>query len=732
MALCIPTLVGPVSELTKSIRVQGALPGATIRISAIGSNPREVAKGIASGGNDRIPIYDSLKADDILVVAQELSDDTSGTTAESMGMPVQQVPAKLGHVGFVSHLYKCGSYLWLSGGFPGATVDVRDSTNTVIGSGESEEGDVRMTLSAPLSGVVTAYQRIPSVTGPIHYGYPDQINLRPLSSPSIMGSLIECQTQILVHAVFDGAQVTVQKDDGTEQSAGFDRNSLWFPLTAPLAVGEKLKVRQTMHRQCEQFSDFSIPYSVQEAADVPPPVIQTPICAGSRRISVSTLIPGSIVTLTINGKMYKGMPAGIVHSFEVDSLAVGTVKATMELCGVIKESTTVQIDPSGNQLLVKLLEPLYSCARAVSIGNITPGTALQVWKSDGVQETAISSIHHIFSQEVSIPVTPYLQEGEKLWVKQWSCSDVAITSNSSVVVAHPTSVSPVIIEPVYTNTSSFAVKNAVAGALVEAYIQRNQTTDWAFCGSAIGKPALTILPLNLVLAEGDRIKIRQLFCSAEERLSLFTNPPVTVVAYTATKTATRSGTFTRNNCPGGQTGSSVLYSQSATATAKSIYSQADADQKAQLAAETSAQQAVDAGGQAYANQQGSCRLPSPVLDSYDTNTFVLKGKGFKPSAPVWIRMTVSGTVVVSDSFGNLASLTDYRSGFPYYQTTADSTGNINLTVDHKKALPPLPYADMLYFGALPGETLYISAHDGRPNTDDITGVLWSNTWSETM
>jgi len=95
-------------------------------------------------------------------------------------------------------------------------------------------------------------------------------------------------------------------------------------------------------------------------------------------------------------------------------------------------------------------------------------------------------------------------------------------------------------------------------------------------------------------------------------------------------------------------------------------------------------------------------------------------------------MTVSGTVVVSDSFGNLASLTDYRSGFPYYQTTADSTGNINLTVDHKKALPPLPYADMLYFGALPGETLYISAHDGRPNTDDITGVLWSNTWSETM
>ena len=261
---------------------------------------------------------------------------------------------------------------------------------------------------------------------------------------------------------------------------------------------------------------------------------------------------------------------------------------------------------------------------------------------------------------------------------------------------------------------------------------RNQTTAWVFCGSAIGRPAITTLYLNTTLGEGDQLKVRQLFCSADERLSKFTHPPVTVVAYTSTKTATKSGTFKRNNCAAGQIGSSVSYPQSATATAKSIYSQADADQKAQVAAETAAQNAVNSGGQAYANQQGTCTMPTPVLDTYDKNTLTLKGKGFKASAQVWIRMTVSGTVTVSDSQGNPASFSDIRTSLPYYQTTADSAGSINVTVDPKTVLPSLSYGGLVYVGALPGETLYISAHDGRPDASDLTEVLWSNTLSMTV
>jgi len=171
MALCIPTLVGPVSELTKSIRVQGSLPDAIITIFSIGSNARIVAQDKALGGDDRLALVAGagpLQADDILVVSQELSGDASDTTPESMGMPVQMIPTALGHVGFVSHLYECGEYLWVNGAFPGATVEVRDNNNSVIGSGESNEGDVRMALSSNFSGNVTAHQLIPSVIGPDH------------------------------------------------------------------------------------------------------------------------------------------------------------------------------------------------------------------------------------------------------------------------------------------------------------------------------------------------------------------------------------------------------------------------------------------------------------------------------------------------------------------------------------------------------------------------------------
>jgi YD repeat-containing protein len=62
----------------------------------------------------------------------------------------------------------------------------------------------------------------------------------------------------------------------------------------------------------------------------------------------------------------------------------------------------------------------------------------------------------------------------------------------------------------------------------------------------------------------------------------------------------QSGTFTRNNCTGGATGSSVTYTVAA-GTYNSTVSQADADQKAQ--------NDVNNNGQAYANNNGACLQP---------------------------------------------------------------------------------------------------------------------------
>lgn len=77
-------------------------------------------------------------------------------------------------------------------------------------------------------------------------------------------------------------------------------------------------------------------------------------------------------------------------------------------------------------------------------------------------------------------------------------------------------------------------------------------------------------------------------------------------AYSSTKTQTASGTFTRNNCNPNCDGQTSLYSQTRTETRTSFVSQADADTLANNAAYAAALDAVNAGGQAYANANGAC------------------------------------------------------------------------------------------------------------------------------
>ena len=53
MALCQPTVAGPLSELSQSVRVQGQLSGAKVTVRAGG---RTVAQGNASSGDQRFPL----------------------------------------------------------------------------------------------------------------------------------------------------------------------------------------------------------------------------------------------------------------------------------------------------------------------------------------------------------------------------------------------------------------------------------------------------------------------------------------------------------------------------------------------------------------------------------------------------------------------------------------------------------------------------------------------------
>ncbi len=72
MALGIPSVVGPISEWMESVVVEGCSPGVTVFVQTDEPSPVVVAKGIAAGGRDGIPVVVKLKAGQHLVAFQTL------------------------------------------------------------------------------------------------------------------------------------------------------------------------------------------------------------------------------------------------------------------------------------------------------------------------------------------------------------------------------------------------------------------------------------------------------------------------------------------------------------------------------------------------------------------------------------------------------------------------------------------------------------------------------------
>jgi len=122
--------------------------------------------------------------------------------------------------------------------------------------------------------------------------------------------------------------------------------------------------------------------------------------------------------------------------------------------------------------------------------------------------------------------------------------------------------------------------------------------------------------------------------------------------------------------------------------------------------------------------------PPPQITGYDRNTLVVTGKNFLPNQTVYVRITASGSV--PDGQGGIRS--DLRDNYGHMvQLSSDGTGHISGVVDPKTQLQPIvidALSGETWYGAYPGETVSITAHDGRPGSS-FDGHLWSIVYSFT-
>ena len=529
MALGIPSVVGPISEWMDSIIVEGCSPGVTVLVQSDEPSPVVVAKGIAAGGRDWIPVVGTLKAGQRLVSFQTVPGDTSFTTPSKLAVTVSASPishAQLPPLAFVTKLYSCGRAVWLKGAASGAVVSLT-SGGSPLGSGRADQaGNARFGITPFLPGpnvAVTAIQAAPA-TFPALTGAPQAITRNTLPSP--IGKLpppkvgqpapMGCESSIRINGVIDGAEITVERaSDGTRDVAVFDLDGLWFDLSKPFpATGDRVSIRQALSPRCHEF-----PSDPQEEkigpARAPDPLDVAEPCTGSALVHVQNLRPGAKLRVAVPGSRpldYIVPPGTTIWDVPVEPLPPDkTITVTMEICS-FSTSTTVAIQGDAPIPDPTMVPDLYRCARAVSV-KTTAGTWLELWGDAGSGPMQLSPRVYAKHSLQSVGVSPFLTTPEKVWARQMACFGAWADGPSLEVQPHPRLKPVELHEPLVEGSRAVLPLNAIPGAHVIIWATDTEATFTELLGEKDVTLASPAVGLKRPLTKRDVVWATQEMCS---------------------------------------------------------------------------------------------------------------------------------------------------------------------------------------------------------------------------
>jgi hypothetical protein len=508
MALLPPSVVGPLSECSSHVRVEGQLTGSTVDLVANGAH---VGSGVASWSNEVFPLNAgvTLAAGARVAATQTLGGQTSQPSPQPV--VVQKKPPVVGNVGCKTHIYVCGQCLWLDGMVPGATVDVRVG-GVVRGSGRADDGTARLGLATQTGAgdVLEAQQTACGVAGPVTpLPPPDQLPVakgeRLLPAPTVQSPLKACQRAVTVSNVFEGGQVILSQTAGPTEQSCFDQSALWFG-TNPLVLGETVSARQRFPH-CELDSLNSPGVIVGPATPVPSPTVVPPLCEGTTAVQLTGLLPGSRVRISQNGAdLGTGEAPDSSFGFEVPPLTGGdVVTARQELCGIWSAaSNNVKVNPKPVSLPKPVVPgPLYECAAIVRVTHIHPGSHVYVYS--GLLAAPIGN-QLVDNTEADIPVAPQLIKGDKVYAQEVGCG-LTVKSAPKTVQAVVKPGPPQVLAPVEDCMRSVTVGNVLPGARVDVYVNGSWRGTATAGGATVEVPIL-FGPLHV----GDEVSARQRIC----------------------------------------------------------------------------------------------------------------------------------------------------------------------------------------------------------------------------
>jgi hypothetical protein len=525
-----PIVHGPLLPSSTHVLVSGALSGATVTVLANGG---DAGVALAAGnGNVLVELHRTLAVGEKVTAVQMVGSATS--PASSQPVTVIPVPASLPAPLFASPVTECMDSVLLAGLVPGATVEVKTGA-TALASFQTSGTAAWATLGPALledGHVLTAIQRLDGLVSPIGSSPPlAAIDAREQPPPPVVKQPVTaCETAVLVSSLIPAAVLELAQDNWSATATNV-ATAYWATGTPPFEEG-RLRAKQRLPRCGGESQLVDVP--VGPPVTPPAPVLQ-PFCPAAKRVVVSGLKAGGVLTLwsrrwddTVETEIGSVGIGSSVQQVDLPAVVGGTgphmsIVARQTLCGLTSPpgSANEFARPGSGALPApepRIVAPLLACMRAVPGEKFYNGVLVHAWSSrTGVP---LSDVIVVTSPTARIPTWFPLTPGDEVEIRQAGC-DAPPRSPAVRVDDLPAALpAPTIQKPVRPLDQTVKVHGCLPGSRVHLLVegQERAATDQTWTGEAV-------LQLQKPLQERQRLWAVQTMCT---RSSPREGPPVFV------------------------------------------------------------------------------------------------------------------------------------------------------------------------------------------------------------
>jgi hypothetical protein len=531
MELIPPRVFGPLSECSRHVLYENALPDATVvLLRTRGANTDHVGTATATNSSGIVALDPSeiFLGSDRVTAYQHNSTGASPWQAEAI--EVQRSEGKFSPPQVLTHLYDCSRGFSVGAMRPGTRVEVFHG-GTLIGTGIATDGTAHVRISTssglPSPGkVLTVRQRVcpmpPPSGGAPEWVFDSQLPpVEPMQSPGgplgevpapvITAGHTACSRSLTVERVIPGAEVIVEDPArGWWASRGpSDATTASLPLPVSLKEGDKLEVRQEFG--CRTTSARSTAVVGAQAQLAQLSLFQID-CASSPTVYVRELKAEADVEFEVSHqsitKVYRSVATNIEGPFPAPPMPDGsTVRVRHGECDKWSDWSMPQTAKALARPVSKLriVGELFECQNAISVENIDPLSGVLVVTSSVTGELARTSY---FGNTTTIRVAPSLVLTHDITVEHQVCGQQERDRKHVQALVQP---SIGEFEPLFDGDTAVTIRDVTAGAYLEIWDQKERLQTGYAPFSTSGKVNATISGLN-PLAFGQHIHAKFWHC----------------------------------------------------------------------------------------------------------------------------------------------------------------------------------------------------------------------------